>query len=51
MYAIRSYYGHSGLGLIAIGLAGLIVGWAYSAPPFKLMARGLGEFGISYNFV
>jgi len=37
---------HSGPGLIAIGLAGLIVGWAYSAPPFKLMARGLGEFGI-----
>jgi len=36
----------SGPGLIAIGLAGLVVGWAYSAPPFKLMARGLGEFGI-----
>ncbi|QID16630.1 prenyltransferase [Nitrogeniibacter mangrovi] len=36
----------SGPGLIAIGLAGLGVGWAYSAPPLKLMARGLGELGI-----
>ena len=34
-------------GLIAIGMAGLIVGWAYSAPPFKLQAHGLGEFGIT----
>lgn len=34
-------------GLIAIGLGGLIVGWAYSAPPFKLQAHGLGEFGIT----
>ena len=33
-------------GLIWIGLAGLAVGWAYSAPPFQLQARGLGEFGI-----
>ncbi|MDY0011763.1 MAG: prenyltransferase [Rhodocyclaceae bacterium] len=36
----------AGPGLIAIGLAGLLVGWAYSAPPIKLMSRGLGEFGI-----
>ncbi len=36
----------SGPGLIAIGVAGLLVGWAYSAPPLKLMARGLGEAGI-----
>ncbi|MEY2631881.1 MAG: hypothetical protein RIR00_535 [Pseudomonadota bacterium] len=36
----------SGSGLILIGLAGLLVGWAYSAPPLKLQARGLGEFGI-----
>lgn len=34
-------------GLIAIGLAGLLVGWAYSAPPLKLQGRGLGEFGIT----
>ena len=34
-------------GLIGIGLAGLLTGWAYSAPPFKLQGRGLGEFGIT----
>jgi 1,4-dihydroxy-2-naphthoate octaprenyltransferase len=37
----------SGSGLIAIGLAGLLTGWAYSAPPCKLQARGIGEFGIT----
>jgi len=37
----------SGPGLIGIGLAGMIVGWAYSAPPIKLMARGMGELGIT----
>lgn len=36
----------SGAGLIGIGLAGLLVGWAYSAPPLKLMSRGLGEVAI-----
>jgi 1,4-dihydroxy-2-naphthoate octaprenyltransferase len=34
-------------GLIVIGLAGLLTGWAYSAPPGKLQSRGLGEFGIT----
>ena len=37
----------SGPGLIVIGLAGMITGWAYSAPPFKLMSRGMGELGIT----
>lgn len=37
----------SGSGLVLIGLAGLLVGWAYSAPPFKLQSRGLGEFAIT----
>ncbi len=36
----------SGPGLLLIGLAGLLVGWAYSAPPLKLMCRGIGEFAI-----
>lgn len=37
---------HSAPGLILIGLAGLLVAWAYSAPPLKLMSRGLGEGAI-----
>lgn len=32
--------------LLLIGLAGLLVGWAYSAPPLKLMSRGVGELAI-----
>lgn len=32
--------------LLLIGLAGLFVGWAYSAPPLKLMSRGVGELAI-----
>jgi 1,4-dihydroxy-2-naphthoate octaprenyltransferase len=30
---------------------GLLVGWAYSAPPFKLQSRGLGEFGITAGWL
>lgn len=37
----------TGTGLLMIGLAGLLVGWAYSAPPLRLMSRGLGEFAIT----
>ncbi len=37
---------HSAPGLLLVGLAGLLVGWAYSAPPFKLMCRGVGELAI-----
>ncbi len=32
--------------LLLIGLCGLLVGWAYSAPPLKLMSRGVGELAI-----
>lgn len=41
----------SASGLIWIGLAGLLVGWAYSAPPCKLQSRGLGEFGITAGWL
>ena len=33
--------------LLYVGLAGLFIGWAYSAPPFKLVSRGLGEFCVT----
>jgi 1,4-dihydroxy-2-naphthoate octaprenyltransferase len=35
-----------GTGLLLIGLAGVALGWAYSSPPLKLMARGLGELTV-----
>lgn len=38
-------------GLIWIGLMGLLVGWAYSAPPLKLQSRGFGEFGITAGWL
>jgi 1,4-dihydroxy-2-naphthoate octaprenyltransferase len=37
----------SGGGLVGVGLAGLLLAWAYSAPPLQLMARGLGELAVS----
>lgn len=37
---------HAGGGLAVIGLAGLTLAWAYSAPPLRLMTRGLGEAAI-----
>ena len=34
--------------LLAIGIAGVIIGWSYSAPPLQLMSRGLlGEIAIA----
>lgn len=33
--------------LLYIGLAGLFIGWAYSAPPFRLNSRGLGELSVT----
>ena len=38
---------HSSPALLLVGLAGLIVGWAYSAPPLHLASRGLGEIAIT----
>lgn len=33
--------------LLLIGGAGLLLGWAYSAPPFMFMSRGLGELTVA----
>ena len=37
-------------GLVWIGAGGLFVGWAYSAPPFALNSRGLGEPCVAGGF-
>ena len=37
--------------LFYVGLAGLFIGWAYSAPPFRLNSRGLGELCVVAGFL
>ncbi len=37
----------AGPGILLLGTAGVLLAWAYSAPPFKLMSRGLGEFTVA----
>lgn len=42
---------HSALQLLYVGIAGLFIGWAYSAPPFRLNSRGLGELCVAAGFL
>ena len=36
--------------LLGIGLAGVLIGVAYTAPPLKLVYRGLGEIAVALGF-
>lgn len=40
----------SGPELLAVGMAGLLIGWVYSAPPLRLNRRGLGETCVAAGF-
>ena len=39
-----------GLSLLWIGVIGILSGYFYSAPPFSLQSRGLGELLVGLNF-
>jgi 1,4-dihydroxy-2-naphthoate octaprenyltransferase len=39
-----------GPGLLLFGVAGALIGWAYSAPPLSLNSRGLGELCVASSF-
>lgn len=42
---------YSATDLLLLGLAGLFIGWAYSATPLKLNSRGWGELCIALGFL
>ena len=40
----------TGSALFFLGMIGLLIGWAYSAPPLRLNSRGFGELAILIGF-
>lgn len=40
----------TGMSLFWLGLAGIVIGWGYSAPPLRLNSRGLGELCVLTGF-
>jgi 1,4-dihydroxy-2-naphthoate polyprenyltransferase len=42
---------NTGLGLLMIGIFGVFLGWAYSAPPLKLNSHGWGELAVFFGFL
>ncbi len=40
-----------GTGLLIVGAIGTLIGWAYSAVPFRLNSRGLGELCVLVGFL
>jgi 1,4-dihydroxy-2-naphthoate octaprenyltransferase len=42
---------YSAPGLLLVGLCGLLVGWAYSAPPLHAVSRGLGELSVTAGWL
>lgn len=39
-----------GTGLLWLGVAGILLSWFYTAPPLKLVHRGLGEVAVALGF-
>ena len=49
--AIGIYFALAGRpGVLLFGLAGLLVGFVYTGPPFRLANRGLGELAVALAF-
>lgn len=40
----------AGVGLLWVGIGGVVLAWAYSAPPLRLTGRGLGELAVGVAF-